>query len=149
MKVAYPDAYTQDSFQIILQQKFIDGLDEKLQTKVNYKVFLTFDEFVAETRKYSVRLEAIEGNKDKHKFVSQISKTSDVSKLRESLELVEFKQLIEKQNESVEKQSESVKAMVTALKAKFKSNPAAQCTEQSDMSLHVLELTNAVKYLLV
>ena len=97
-----------------------------------------------------MRLEAIEGNKDKHKFVSQISKTSDVSKLRESLELVEFKQLIEKQNESVEKQSESVKAMVGgALKAKFKSNPAAQCTEQSDMSLHVLELTNAVKYLLV
>jgi hypothetical protein len=57
-----------------------------------------------------VRLEAIEGNKDEQEFVSQISKTSDVSKLRESLELVEFKQLIEKQNESVEKQSESVKA---------------------------------------
>jgi hypothetical protein len=78
--------------------------------KVNYKVFLTFDELVAEKRKYSVRLEAIEGNKDEQEFVSQISKTSDVSKLRESLELVEFKQLIEKQNESVEKQSESVKA---------------------------------------
>ena len=97
-------------FSIILQQKFIDRLDEKIQMKVNYKVFLTFDELVAEKRKYSVRLEAIEGNKDEQEFVSQISKTSDVSKLRESLELVEFKQLIEKQNESVEKQSESVKA---------------------------------------
>nr|CAH0104259.1 unnamed protein product [Daphnia galeata] len=135
----------QDSFQIILQQKFIDGLDLKLQMKVKYKTFQKFDELVSETRKYSVRLEAIEGNKEKHEFVNQISKTSDVSKLRESLEFVDLKQLIEKQNE---KHSESVKAVVAALKDEFKSNSAAPCTEQSDMYLRLLELTKAANYLL-
>ena len=30
-KYAYPDAYIQDSFQIILQMKFFDGLDEKIR----------------------------------------------------------------------------------------------------------------------
>ena len=144
-KYAYPDAYMQDSFQIILQQKFIDGLDEKLQMKVKYKTFQTFDELVSETRKYSVRLEAMEGNKGNHEFVNQISRSSDKSQLRESLELVELKQIIEKQNE---KHSESVKAVVAALKDEFKSNSAALCTEQSDMSLRMLELTKAMNYLL-
>jgi hypothetical protein len=109
--------------------------------KVKYKTFQTFDELVSETRKYSVRLDAIEENEEKHEFVNQISKTSDVSKLREKLELVELKQLIEKQNE---KHSESVKAVVAALKDEFKSISAAQCTKQSDMSLRMLELTKAV-----
>jgi hypothetical protein len=44
--------------------------------KVKYKTFQTFDELVSETRKFSVRLEAIEGNKEKHEFVNQISYTA-------------------------------------------------------------------------
>jgi hypothetical protein len=73
-KYAYPDAYTQDSFQIILQQKFIDGLDEKLQIKVKYKEFKTFDELFAEARKYSIRLETIEGSKGIPEFLNVINK---------------------------------------------------------------------------
>jgi hypothetical protein len=118
-KYAYPDAYTQDSFQIILQHKFIDGLDEKLQIKVKYKAFKTFDELVAEARKYSVRFEAIEGNDERYKFVNIINRPSD-SKQRDNLKLVELKQLIENQHESVndiaEKQTESVNALVAAWK---------------------------------
>ncbi len=114
-KYAYPDAYTQDSFQIILQQKFIDGLDEKLQIKLKYKAFKTFDELVAEARKYSIRLETIEGSKGIPEFVNVINGTSD-SKLRGSLAMVELKQLIEKPNDSVDKQNEFVNALVAALK---------------------------------
>ncbi|EFX61763.1 hypothetical protein DAPPUDRAFT_121010, partial [Daphnia pulex] len=114
-KYAYPDAYTQDSFQIILQQKFIDGLDEKLQIKVKYKAFKTFDELVAEARKYSIRLETIEGSKGIPEFVNIINRPSN-SKQRDSLKLIELKQLIENQHESVnaiaEKQTESVNALV-------------------------------------
>jgi hypothetical protein len=74
---------------------------------------------VAEARKYSVRLEAIEGNNERYKFVNIINRPSD-SKQRDSLKLVELKQLIENQHESVdaiaEKQTESVNALVAALK---------------------------------
>jgi acylphosphatase len=137
-KYAYPDAYTQDSFQIILQQKFIDGLDEKLQMKVKYKAFKTFDELVSEARKYSIRLETIEGSKGIQEFVNVINKPPD-SKLRESLEMVELKQLVEKQNESVN-------ALVAALKDGSKP-VVATGTEQSEMSSYIQELSKAVDFL--
>jgi hypothetical protein len=96
-KHAYPDVYTEDSFKVILKQKFIDGLDEKLQFKVKYKEFDTFDELVAATRKYLARMEAIENTREKHEFVNAINQTSE----SHNLELKEMKQMIEKQNETV------------------------------------------------
>ena len=68
----YPKNYEEDSFQIILQERFIDGLDEKLQKKVKYKEFETFDDLVSATRKYSVRMEAIESHREQREFVNAI-----------------------------------------------------------------------------
>ncbi|EFX69548.1 hypothetical protein DAPPUDRAFT_113582 [Daphnia pulex] len=88
--------------------KKFEKANEKLQMKVKYKAFKTFDELVSEARKYSIRLETIEGSKGIQEFVNVINKPSD-SKLRGSLEMVELKQLVENQNESVN-------ALVAALK---------------------------------
>ena len=64
--------YEEESFQIIPKEKFIDGLDEKLQMKVKYKEFGTLDDLVAATRKYSVRKEAIESHGERHDFANLI-----------------------------------------------------------------------------
>jgi len=89
-RYAYPKNYEEDSFQIILKEKFIDGIDEKLQMKVKYKEFRTFDELVAATRKYSVRMEAIESNKERHEFVNAINQTSHSN----NSEIQEIKQIV-------------------------------------------------------
>ena len=106
--------------------------------KVKYKAFKTFDELVSEARKYSIRLETIEGSKGIQEFVNVINKPPD-SKLRESLEMVELKQLVEKQNESVN-------ALVAALKDGSKP-VVATGTEQSEMSSYIQELSKAVDFL--
>ncbi|KZS10356.1 Uncharacterized protein APZ42_025183 [Daphnia magna] len=50
--------HSEKSFAVILMQKFIGGLDSKLQAKVKYKEFKDFNELVAATRVYALRLEA-------------------------------------------------------------------------------------------
>ncbi|KAI9551038.1 hypothetical protein GHT06_011464 [Daphnia sinensis] len=57
-KRAYPVGNTERSFAVILKQKFIDGLDSKLQSKEKYKDFRTFNDLVAATRVYTLRLES-------------------------------------------------------------------------------------------
>ena len=86
----YPKNYEEDSFQIILQERFIDGLDEKLQKKVKYKEFETFDDLVSATRKYSVRMEAIESHREQREFVNAIK---HVDNPNES-EIKEIKQIV-------------------------------------------------------
>ncbi|KZR98270.1 Uncharacterized protein APZ42_006384, partial [Daphnia magna] len=68
-KRAYPVAHSEKSFAIILMQKFIEGLDPKLQTKVKYKDFKDFGELVTSTRKYASRLEALETDRERQKFI--------------------------------------------------------------------------------
>jgi hypothetical protein len=58
--------------------------------KVKYKEFKTFDELVAATRKYSVRMEAIESNNERHKFVNTINQTSHPN----NSEIQEIKQIV-------------------------------------------------------
>ncbi|KZR97685.1 Uncharacterized protein APZ42_007299, partial [Daphnia magna] len=64
-KRAYPLGHSEKSFAVILMQKFIEGLDSKLQTKVKYKEFKDFNELVAATRVYALRLEALETDREK------------------------------------------------------------------------------------
>jgi hypothetical protein len=72
-------------------------------------------------------------------IVQVVDKPSD-SKLRGSLETVESKQLVEKQNESVN-------SLVAALKDRSKPVNATG-TEQSEMSSYIQELSKAVDFLL-
>ncbi|KAI9554965.1 hypothetical protein GHT06_020249 [Daphnia sinensis] len=71
-KRAYPVGHTERSFVVILKQKFIDGLDSKLQSKVKYKEFPIFNELVAATRVYALRLESIETDSEKQEFIRAI-----------------------------------------------------------------------------
>ena len=108
-KHAYPDSHAEDSFKVILKEKFIEGLDEKLQLKVKYKDYDTFDELVAATRKYSTRMEPVENSRENHEFVNAINQTS------ESHTILEMKKLMEKQNETIiamAKLAEAVKNLV-------------------------------------
>ncbi|KAI9554902.1 hypothetical protein GHT06_020180 [Daphnia sinensis] len=96
-KRAYPVGHTERSFVVILKQKFIDGLDSKLQSKVKYKEFPTFNELVAATRVYALRLESIETDREKQEFIRAIDGSSDTN----SAELKEIKQMIIDQREVV------------------------------------------------
>ena len=98
-KHAYPDSHAEDSFKVILKEKFIEGLDEKLQFKVKYKDYDTFDELVAATRKYLARMEAVENTREKQEFVNAINQTSESHSMQEMRQ--EIKQLIENQKETV------------------------------------------------
>jgi hypothetical protein len=135
-RYAYPKNYEEDSFQIILKEKFIDGIDEKLQMKVKYKEFRTFDELVAATRKYSVRMEAIESNKERHEFVNAINQTSHPN----NSEMQEIKQIVREQHETVN-------AIASALK---QGNKQAEetATDQSEIANCIQELSKAVSFLL-
>ncbi|EFX75207.1 hypothetical protein DAPPUDRAFT_323389 [Daphnia pulex] len=135
-RYAYPKNYEEDSFQIILKEKFIDGIDEKLQMKVKYKEFRTFDELVAATRKYSVRMEAIESNKERHEFVNAINQTSHPN----NSEIQEIKQIVREQHETVN-------AIASALK---QGNKQAEETasDQSEIANCIQELSKAVSFLL-
>jgi hypothetical protein len=98
-KRAYPVGHSEKSFAVILMQKFIEGLDSKLQTKVKYKEFKDFNELVAATRVYALRLEALETDREKQEFIRSIDGSQDTS----SAELKEIKQMIIDQKEAVNK----------------------------------------------
>ncbi|KAK4030300.1 hypothetical protein OUZ56_023298 [Daphnia magna] len=91
--------HSEKSFAVILMQKFIEGLDSKLQTKVKYKEFKDFNELVAATRVYVLRLEALETDREKQEFIRSIDGSQDTS----SAELKEIKQMIIDQKEAVNK----------------------------------------------
>ena len=126
----YPKNYEEDSFQIILQERFIDGLDEKLQKKVKYKEFETFDDLVSATRKYSVRMEEIESHREKREFVNAIK---HVDNPNES-EIKEIKQI--------------VNAIATMLK-QGTLHTEEMVIEQNELSNCVRELSSAVSFLLL
>ncbi|XP_045023720.1 uncharacterized protein LOC123468122, partial [Daphnia magna] len=96
-KRAYPVGHSEKSFAVILMQKFIEGLDSKLQTKVKYKEFKDFNELVAATRVYALRLEALETDREKQEFIRSIDGSQDTS----SAELKEIKQMMIDQKEAV------------------------------------------------
>ena len=132
-KHAYPDSHAENSFKVILKQKFIEGLDEKLQFKVKYKNYDTFDELVAATRKYLARMEAVENTREKQEFVNAINQTS------ESHTMQEMKQLIEKQNETV-----------NAIASGFRldNRQLASSSDSNNVTAHLAKLTEAVETLL-
>ncbi|KZR96301.1 Uncharacterized protein APZ42_009442, partial [Daphnia magna] len=94
-KRAYPIGYGEKSFTVILIQKFIEGLDSKLLSKVKYKEFKDFNDLVASTRVYALRLEALETDRDKNEFIRKI----DGSYESKDAELKEIKQIIIDQKE--------------------------------------------------
>ncbi|KAK4007173.1 hypothetical protein OUZ56_012335 [Daphnia magna] len=96
---AYPVSYSEKSFAVILMQKFIEGLDSKLHAKVKYKKFKDFNELVAATRVYALRLEALETDREKQEFIRSIDGSQDTS----NAELKEIKQMIIDQKEVVNK----------------------------------------------
>ncbi|KAK4024992.1 hypothetical protein OUZ56_010490 [Daphnia magna] len=98
-KRAYPVGHSEKSFAVILMQKFIEGLDSKLQTKIKYKEFKDFNELVAATRVYALRLEALETDREKQEFIRSIDGSQDTN----SAELKEIKQMIIDQKEAVNK----------------------------------------------
>ena len=72
-KYAYPKEHGDETFEVILKEKFIDGLDEKLQMKVKYKQYENFDDLVAAARKYSTRIEGLNSDtRDKHDFINAV-----------------------------------------------------------------------------
>ncbi|KAI9554949.1 hypothetical protein GHT06_020230 [Daphnia sinensis] len=59
-------------------QKFIEGLDSKLQSKVKYKKFDDFNELVSSTRTYAIRLESLETDQLKRIMIDQKEIVTDV-----------------------------------------------------------------------
>jgi hypothetical protein len=132
----YPKNHEEDSFQLILREKFVEGLDEKLQERVKYKKFETFDDLISATRKYSARMEAIGGQGERDDFVNAIKQ---VAAPNES-ELKEIKQIVREQHETVN-------AIANVLKQGAKQTEEV-VTEQNELSNSVRELSKAVNFLL-
>nr|CAH0100139.1 unnamed protein product [Daphnia galeata] len=133
----YPKNHEEDSFQMILRERFVDGLDEKLQMKVKYKKFETFDDLISATRKYSTRMEAIGGQGERDDFVNAIKQ---VAAPNES-ELKEIKQIMREQHQTVN-------AIANVLKQGAKQTEEV-VTEQNELSNSVRELSKAVNFLLL
>ncbi|KZS07328.1 Uncharacterized protein APZ42_028973 [Daphnia magna] len=98
-KRSYPAGHSEKSFAVILMQKFIEELDSKLQAKVKYKEFKDFNELVAATRVYVLRLEALETDREKQEFIRSIDGSQDTS----NAELKEIKKMIIDRKEFVNK----------------------------------------------
>ncbi|KZS19683.1 Uncharacterized protein APZ42_013855 [Daphnia magna] len=92
---AYPVGHSEKSFAIILMQKFVEGLDPKLQAKVKYNEFKDFGELVTLTRTYASRQEALETDRERQEFIRSIDGTHGTN----SAELTELKQMIVDQKE--------------------------------------------------
>ncbi|XP_045036922.1 paraneoplastic antigen-like protein 5 [Daphnia magna] len=90
-KRAYPVGHSEKSFAVILMQKFIEGLDSKLQTKVKYKEFKDFNELVAATRVYALRLEALETDREKQEFIRSIDGSQDTSSAEQIVAVINVK----------------------------------------------------------
>ncbi|KAK4028564.1 hypothetical protein OUZ56_021569 [Daphnia magna] len=98
-KRSYPAGHSEKSFAVILMQKFIEELDSKLQAKVKNKEFKDFNELVAATRVYVLRLEALETDREKQEFIRSIDGSQDTS----NAELKEIKKMIIDRKEFVNK----------------------------------------------
>ncbi len=108
---AYPskagDADTEDAMKLqFLRQKFLQGLEPALRNKIRYKTTETFEDLVAETQKYAIRMEADKDEKDKREFVNAVSKPAN------QLDSLQLQQIVQ----AIEKQSETVNAIATSLK---------------------------------
>ena len=132
-KHAYPDSHAEASFKVILKQTFIEGLDEKLQLKVKYKDYDTFDELVAATRKYSTRMEPVENSRENHEFVNAINQTS------KSHTILEMKKLIEKQNETI---------IAIASGFRFDNRQPVSSSDKNNFTAHLAKLAEALETLL-
>jgi hypothetical protein len=132
-KHAYPDSHAEDSFKVILKQKFIEGLDEKLQLKVKYKDYDTFDELVGATRKYSTRMEPVENSREKHEFVNAINQTS------ESHTILEMKKMMEKQNEAI---------IAIASGFRLDNRQPVSSSDNNNFTAHLAKLAEGVENLL-
>nr|CAH0109646.1 unnamed protein product [Daphnia galeata] len=132
-KHAYPDSHAEDSFKVILKEKFIEGLDEKLQFKVKYKDYDTFDELVAATRKYLARMEAVENTREKQEFLNAINQTSESHSMQEMKQ--ETKQLIENQKE-----------IVNAIASGFRldNRQSVGNSDTTTLTAHIAKLTEAM-----
>ncbi|KAK4017645.1 hypothetical protein OUZ56_033321 [Daphnia magna] len=134
-KRAYPVAHSEKSFAIILMQKFIEGLDSKLQTKVKYKDFKDFGELVTSTRRYASRLEALETDRERQEFIRSIDGTHGTN----SAELTELKQMIVDQKEMM---------MKAVANVHHEDKPVVEKKTESEQIRDVLsELVQSVKKL--
>jgi hypothetical protein len=134
-KRAYPVAHSEKSFAIILMQKFIEGLDSKLQTKVKYKDFKDFGELVTSTRTYASRLEALETDRERQEFIRSIDGTHGTN----SAELTELKQMIVDQKEMM---------MKAVANVHHEDKPVVEKKTESEQIRDVLsELVQSVKKL--
>ena len=131
-KRAYPTSCNEPSFAIILKQKFIEGLDSNLQFKVKYKEFKTYNELVAATRVYALRMEATDKDQDKRDFVRAVDQPIDS-------EIIELKKMLLEQKEIV-------KSAVAHVHQGDKRQEK-QTTSQDDIKSVLSELTRAVKEL--
>ena len=144
-KYAYPKEHGDETFEVILKEKFIDGLDEKLQMKVKYKQYENFDDLVAAARKYSTRIEGLNSDtRDKHDFINAIHHVN----MPPNVEIVEIKN-------AIEKQIESVNAIATAMKQGMQDNVSAlkngmqeNASGQNELASQMQEITKAVSFLL-
>ncbi len=118
---------------MILKQKFIEGLDEKLQLKIKYKDYDTFDDLVGATRKYLTRMEPVENSREKHEFVNAINQTS------ESHTILEMKKLIEKQNETI---------IAMASGFRLDNRQPVSSLDNNNFTAHLAKLAKAVETLL-
>lgn len=80
----------------ILRQKFIEGLEIELKSKIRHRKIDQFEDLVAEANKYSIRLEVDKEERSKNEFVRAITETTiGDAKIDSILDLMN------KQNESI------------------------------------------------
>ena len=94
----------------IFRQKFIEGLEIELKSKIRHRKIDQFEDLVAEANKYSIRLEVDKEERSKNEFVRAITETTiGDAKIDSILDLMN------KQNESINAIQEKFKTAETNL----------------------------------
>ncbi len=116
-----------------LRLKFLQGLEPSLRNKIRHKPIKNFEELVAETQKYSIRMDADKDEKDKREFVNAVSNPCRPT------DSPEIKQLVA----AIEKQNDTVNAIASNLK---NSNRPTEMPENNkpEANDHLQKLTEAM-----
>ncbi len=78
-----------DTRHLFLRQKFLQGLDSSLRSKLRHKPCKKFEDMVRDAQKYSIRMEEDKDEKTKREFISAVSNPSVVATPPEFKEMVE------------------------------------------------------------
>ena len=94
---------------LFLRQKFLQGLDPSLRSKLRHKSYEKFEHMIRDAQKYSIRLDEDKDEKTKREFVNAVTSPPAVPELKEMVEAMKIN-------------NDTINAIATSLK--FGNKPA-------------------------